>query len=64
VEETVATEERFCFVLVDYIIILASLSSINHENRSKSEANSFLPDAYSMLHMHQQSFNPLLHELF
>ena len=43
---------------------LTLLSSINHYNRSKSQTNSSLPDAYSMLHMHQQSFNPLVPELF
>jgi len=40
------------------------LSSINHYNLSKSDANSSLPDAYSMLHMHHQSYNPLMTEVF
>jgi len=70
VEETVATEERFCFVLVE----LYTCHSFADTTKSVkftlcrlgcqvlttyTEASSLQLVAYSVLHMRHQSFNPL-----
>jgi len=68
-------EERFCFVLVELYtchrmsettksIKFTLCQVLTTYTEANTEANSLQLVAYSVLHMRQQSFNPLVPELF